>query len=200
MVMDILVVDTVTVAAAKGLGIAKLLLRSCHSSNNLSMADSYAEQSSSSSPSARVLQISSVIFPIDAVAPPPVKSNSCRVPRRTLLRRKRRTKRRLSGDDSEGFGDEGFFFGDGGDGPFGGGGFGGSGGGWNFNRFGEGHNWDESSSSYSDPAFDFVYQVLSWIMLSNCLHFSFKKIVRFAADGIVGDDRGKVPRRLAPIC
>lgn len=200
MVVDILVPDTVTVAAAKGLGIAKLLLRSCHSSNNLPMTDSYAEQSSSSSPSARVLQISSVIFPVDAVAPPPVKSY--RVPHRTLLRRKRRTKRRLSGDDSEGVGDEGFFSGDGGDGPFGGGGggFGGSGGGWNFNRFGEGHNWDESSSSYSDPAFDFVYQVLSWIVLSNCPHFAFKKIVRFAAGGIVGADRGKVPRRLAPIC
>ncbi|KAI9126008.1 hypothetical protein K1719_003426 [Acacia pycnantha] len=55
--------------------------------------------------------------------------------------------------------DEGFFFGgDDGNPPFGGGGDGfGS---WNFNQFGEGHNWDDSSSSYSDPAFDFIYQLL----------------------------------------
>ncbi|KAI9121722.1 hypothetical protein K1719_007112 [Acacia pycnantha] len=80
------------------------------------------------------------------------------MPCRTLIRRKRRTKRRLSGGDSGDAGDEGFFFGgDGGNPPFGGGGGFGS---WNFNQFGEGHNWGDSSSSYSDPAFDFVYQVL----------------------------------------
>jgi hypothetical protein len=107
----------------------------------------------------------------------------------------------LSGDDSGG---EGLFFGDGGDGVYGGGsgGFGGGGGGgsdWNFNRFGEGDNPDESS--LPDPAFDFVYQVLSWIMLTNCLHFAVKKIVRIIADGsIVDSDREKVPTRLAPIC
>lgn len=74
------------------------------------------------------------------------------------------------------------------------------GGDWNFNRFGEGENWDEPSS-LQDPAFDFVYRVLSWIMLSNCLHFAVKKIVRIIADGsIVDSDREKVPARLAPIC
>ncbi|XP_028751676.1 uncharacterized protein LOC114711439 [Neltuma alba] len=202
MVMDILVADTVPLSSAKGLGVAKLLLlRSCCSTCNLSVTDSYAEQSSSSSPpSSRFLQISALILPVDALAPPPVKPNTYRMPRRTVIRRKRRAKRRLSGGDSGDAGDEGFFFGDGGDPPFGGrSGFGG-GGSWNFNRFGEGHNWDDSSSSYSDPAFDFVYQVLSWIMLSNCLHFAFKKIVRDFTDGIMDADREKVPRRMAPIC
>jgi hypothetical protein len=42
---------------------------------------------------------------------------------------------------------------------------------------------------------------LSWIMLTNCLHFAVKKIVRIIADGsIVDSDREKVPTRLAPIC
>lgn len=163
--MDILLSDTVSVATA-----AKLLLRTTAN-----------------------LQISSAVLPVDAVAPPPVRSTACTIPRRTLLRRRRRIKRKLSGGD--GSGDEGLFFGDGGDG---GGGFGGSGGGggWNFNNYGGGDDWDESSSSVPDPAFDFVYQVLSWIMLSNCLHFAFKKILRIVLDA----DREKVPRRLAPIC
>lgn len=188
MMVDILVAaDTVAVTAAKGL----CVLRSCNSSCSVSVTDSGADQ------------ISAMIQPYDAVAPPPVKPGIYRMPRRTLLRRKRRTKRRLSGDDPGDAGDEGFFFGDGGDGPFGrGGGFGGSGGGWNFNRFGDEHNdWDEPSSSIPDPAFDFVYQMLSWIMLSNCLHFALKRIVRIVADGaIVDSDREKVPARLAPIC
>ncbi|XP_061349238.1 uncharacterized protein LOC133294564 [Gastrolobium bilobum] len=183
MISTMIVSETVTVTAAVGLRV----LPSCQSSCNFSIADSGTEQ------------ISAMIMPYDAVAPPPVKPAAYKVPRRrTLLRRKRRTKRRLSDDGSGDAGDEGFFYGDGGDGPFGGGGggFGGSGGGggWNDNRFGDGHNWDEPS--LPDPAFDFVYQVLSWIMLSNCLHFSFKKIVRIVADSA----REKVPARLAPIC
>ncbi|OIV91690.1 hypothetical protein TanjilG_26543 [Lupinus angustifolius] len=125
-----------------------------------------------------------------AVAPPPVKSTARKMHRRNNLRRKRRIKRKLSGDE---FGNEGFF-GDGGDS---GGGFGGSGGGgWNFNNFGGGGDWDESSSSVPDPAFDFVYQVLSWIMLSNCLHFAFKRILQIILDA----DREKLPRRFTPIC
>ncbi|XP_028795870.1 uncharacterized protein LOC114751356 [Neltuma alba] len=198
-VVHFLVADTTIGAASNGIGVAKILLRNFHACNTLSLIDSYAEQSSSSSPSARALQISSVSSnAVDAVASPPAKSCSCRVPRRTLLRRKRRNKRRLSGDDSENVGDEGFLSGDGGDGPSGGndGGFGG--GGWNYNGFGEGRDGDESSSSHSDPAFDFVYEVLSWIMLSNCLHFAFKKIIRSAADGIVGADRGKVLGKPVP--
>lgn len=196
--MDIFVADTVKLASAKGFGVANvLLLRTCYSAANLSVTDSYAEQSSSSSSStSRYLQISGAILPVDAVAPPPVKCNTYTVPRRTHLRRKRRAKRRLCGGDSWDTGNEGFFSGDGGDLPFGGGG-----GGWNFGGSGGGHNdWDDSSSSYSDPAFDFVYQVLSWIVLSNCLHFAFKKITRFLTDGFVDGDRGKLPRRLAPIC
>ncbi|XP_027333034.1 uncharacterized protein LOC113847904 [Abrus precatorius] len=188
MITMMMVADTVAVTAAKGLAV----LRICQSTCTFSIADSGADQ------------ISAMIQAYDAVAPPPVKPSTYRIPRRTLLRRKRRTRRKLSGDDSGDAGNEEFFFGDGGDGPFGGGGgggFGGSGGGWNFNRFGGGHNWDEPSSSLPDPAFDFVYQVLSWIMLSNCLHFAFKKIVRIVAAGsIVDSDREKVPARLAPIC
>lgn len=185
MITVMMVADTVAVTTAKGLGV----LRACQSTCNFSLAD----------------QISAMIQTYDAVAPPPVKPTTYRLRRRTLLRRKQRTKRRLSGDDSGDAGNEGFLFGDGGDGPFGGGGdFGGGGvggGGWNFNRFGGGNNWDEPSSSVPDPAFDFVYQVLSWIMLSNCLHFSFKRIVRIVAAGsIVDSDREKVPARLVPIC
>jgi hypothetical protein len=177
-----MIADTVTVTAAKSLGILR--------GYQFSIADSSTDQ------------ISAMIHPCDAVAPPPVKPSTHRIPRRTITRRRRRTRRKLAGDDSGG---EGLFFGDGGDGVFGGGsggfGGGGSGGGsdWNFNRFGEGDNHDERS--LPDPAFDFVYQVLSWIMLTNCLHFAIKKIVRIIADGsIVDSDREKVPTRLAPIC
>ncbi|ESW26305.1 hypothetical protein PHAVU_003G108000 [Phaseolus vulgaris] len=187
MINIMMVADTVAVTAAKGLGV----LRACQSTCNLSLTDSAADQ------------ISSMIQPYDAVAPPPVKPVTYRQRRRTLLRRKQRTKRILSGDHTGDAVNDGFLFGDGGDGSFGGGsGFGGGGGsGWNFNRFGGGHNWDEPSSSVPDPAFDFVYQVLSWIMLSNCLHFSIKKIVRIVAAGsIVDSGREKVPSRLVPIC
>lgn len=119
---------------------------------------------------------------------------------RTLARKKNRTRKRsLAGDDGE----EDGFFGDGDDGPFGGsGGCGGGGKGWNFDGF-RGQNWedDESSSpSFSDPAFDFVYEVISWIALSNCIHFAFKKVVRIVADGIGDASREKVPVRYVPVC
>ncbi|CAI8610692.1 unnamed protein product [Vicia faba] len=178
----IMIADTVTVIAAKSICILR--------GYQFSIADSSPEQ------------ISAMIHPCDAVAPPPVKPSTHRTPRRTLTRRRRRTRRKLSGDDSGG---EGLFFG--GDGGFGGGsgGFGGSGGGgggdWNFNRYGEGDNWGEHSRSLQDPAFDFVYKVLSLIMLWNCLYFAVKKIVRIVSDGsIVDSDREKVPTSLTPIC
>ncbi|GAU48161.1 hypothetical protein TSUD_198190 [Trifolium subterraneum] len=177
-----MIADTVTVTAAKSIGILR--------GYQFSIADSSTDQ------------ISAMIHPCDAVAPPPVKPSTHRMPRRTITRRRRRTRRKLSGDDS---GSDGLFFGDGGDGVFGGGsgGFGDGGGGgsgdWNFNRFGEGDNFDERS--FSDPAFDFVYQWLSWIMLWNCVYFAYKKIVRIIADELIVDsDREKVPTRLAPIC
>ena len=87
------------------------------------------------------------------------------------------------------------------DGPFNNGGGGGGGGGsWNFGGFG-GANWEGySSNSYNDPAFDFVYEVLSWIVLSNCLHFAFKKVVRIVADVFGDPAREKVPMRLEPVC
>ncbi|KAH7513402.1 uncharacterized protein LOC107433213 [Ziziphus jujuba] len=187
-----LIADTVAVATAKGLGLA--IRRQCLTSGR---QISISEQLSTFA--GGFLKISAVIFPVDALAPPPVKSYSYRTLPRTLLRKKRRSKRKfLSGDDSEDGGEEeeedgGFF---GGDGPFfsggSGGGRGGSGRGWNFDRFG-GHSWDESSSSSSsDPAFDFVYEVISWIALSNCVHFAFKKVIRIVADGIGDGGREKV--------
>ncbi|KHN03337.1 hypothetical protein glysoja_004363 [Glycine soja] len=102
MITIMMVADTVAVTAAKGLGV----LRAYQSTCNFSVAD----------------QISAMIQTYDAVAPPPVKPTTYRLRRRTLLRRKQLTKRRLSGDDSGDAGNEGFLFGDGGDGPFGGGG------------------------------------------------------------------------------
>ncbi|RVW40023.1 hypothetical protein VitviT2T_006051 [Vitis vinifera] len=185
-----LIADTVS----QGLSFAKILLRGHNvvSNNHLSVFDS-SEQSST----AGVLQISAMIFPVDALAPPPVRSNSCKTARRTSLRRKRRTRRRSLTGDSENGEDFGFL-GDGGDdGPFGG--FGGGGRGWNFDRFG-GHNWDESPSSSSDPAFDFVYEVICWIALSNCVHFAFKRVVRIFADDIGDASREKVPFRFASMC
>ncbi|KAH7573523.1 hypothetical protein ACOSP7_007255 [Xanthoceras sorbifolium] len=173
--MDIaLIADNVTVATSQTLGFAKFLLRRHH------------------------YLISSAILPTDALAPPPVRSTSCRTAPRTLTRKKRRTKRRssTSGDDSDGSGEgDGFFGGGSDDGPFGGGGYGGRG--WNFDGFG-GQNWDESSQWWSSNgfAFGFVYEVIYWIALSNCVHFAFKKMVRIVTD----TDRDKVPIRLTPIC
>lgn len=179
--MDIsLIADSVNVATAQGLGFAKFLLRRhCVASNN------------------NHLSISAVLLAVGALAPPTVRSNYSRNARRMLIRKKRRTRRRSSrGGDSEDGEGEGFF-GDGGDGPFGGG-SGGGGSGWNSDGF-EGHSWDESSSS-SDPALDFVYEVICWIALSNCVHFAFKKMVRIMADGIGDAEREKVPMRLTSIC
>ncbi|XP_028119760.1 uncharacterized protein LOC114317247, partial [Camellia sinensis] len=136
---------------------------------------------SSSSVAARILQISTV-------GAPPVKSNYLKTSRRTLIRKRRRTWRRsLIGGGADDGEDDGFF-GNGNDvgGPFGGG----DGGGWNFDRFGW-SNWDESSSFF-DPAFDFVYEVISWIALSNCLHFALKKVLRILADGM-GDQARETP-------
>ncbi|KAJ0093521.1 uncharacterized protein LOC116135576 [Pistacia vera] len=158
--MDIaLLSDTVSLATSQTLGLAKLILRQPY-------------------------LLSAAILPMDALAPPPVKSSSPRTARRTLLRKKRRTKRRSfsGGDDSEDSGEgDGFFGGGNDDGIFGGGGYGGRG--WNFDGFGD-QNWDESSRwSSNDFAFDFVYEVIYWIALSNCVHFAFKKVLRSVADG-----------------
>ncbi|KAK3027727.1 hypothetical protein RJ639_042467 [Escallonia herrerae] len=167
-----LISDAAAVAATHGLGFAKFLLHRHHLAGNL--------------------QISAVIFPVDAVAPPPVKSSFKFAPRKSV-RKTRRTKRKsLTGGGSEG--EDSGFFGDGGDGggPFGGGG---GGSGWSYEGFG-GADWEDSSSSWSDPAFDVVYEVISWIVLSNCLHFAFKKVLRIVADGYGDQAREKV----TPIC
>ncbi|KAK9136805.1 hypothetical protein Sjap_007399 [Stephania japonica] len=151
------------------------------------------------------LSVSAAISPTDSVAPPIVRSSSCRTVPRTLARRSRTRKRSAA----DGGGEDDGLFGDGDDGPFGGSGSGPSGGGrgWNFGDFGG--NWEDdedssssssSSPSYFDPAFDFVYEVISWIALSNCVHFAFKKVVRIVGDGI-GDaaSREKVPVRYVPV-
>ncbi|KAB5537350.1 hypothetical protein DKX38_014883 [Salix brachista] len=187
--MDVsLIADTVSIGTQQTLGSTNLLL--LHRQNCINLAD----QSS---------QICAVI--VDALAPPPVKSKTSR---RTLLRKRRRTRRRSQTDgDSGGFGEEyGFFCGGDGGGLFGGGGggYGGGGRGWNFDKF-EGHNWDEPSwwfsSRSSGFAYGFVYEVIYWIALSNCVHFAFKKVVRIVADGIGDTERGKaVPLRLTTMC
>ncbi|XWS14125.1 hypothetical protein CRYUN_Cryun36dG0096500 [Craigia yunnanensis] len=204
--MDLsLICDTLTVATSQGVGFAKLILDRYHyfaGNSFLSLSDSFADNLG-------IFNVTAAIVPFDAVAPPPVKPNSYKTLPRTLLRRKRRTKRKLfSGDESNDGEDYGFFFGSYGDdgyGPFGGGGGGGSswgGSGWNFGGFG-GQNWDESSSSspWTVNALDFVYEVICWIALSNCVHFAFKKVVRIVANGIEeAGNREKVPMRLASVC
>ncbi|KAK9076069.1 hypothetical protein SSX86_004402 [Deinandra increscens subsp. villosa] len=148
-------------------------------------------------------QFYALIVPIDAIAPPTTKPRTT-APKK-LARKRCRVKRSSKTDggdhdhDRDIFGNEdggGFF--DGGDGPFGGGGGGRGGGGGD--RF-DGFNWEESlPDSPSDPAFDFVYGVLSWIVFSNCLHFALKKVIRIVADGVSDPDRQKVPVRFSPIC
>ncbi|XP_076920664.1 uncharacterized protein LOC143581867 [Bidens hawaiensis] len=122
----------------------------------------------------RTPEIRSQTLPIDAVAPPPVKPTT--IPKSHTTKRSRVKRRRKL--DGAGADDGGFF---GGDGPFGGGGGGnnGNGDGGGFNEF----NWGESAPSPSDPAFDFVYELLTWFVLSNCLLFAFKRVVRIVVDG-----------------
>ncbi|KAK6254456.1 hypothetical protein QQP08_013926 [Theobroma cacao] len=208
--MDLsLICDTLTVATSQGLGFAKLILdRHHYFAGNGCLCLS----SESSADNLGILHVTATIVPVDVVAPPPAKPNSYKTLPRTLLRRKRRTKRTsFSGGEPNDGEDYGFFFAsDGGDGygPFGGGGGGGGGSswggsGWNFGEFG-GQNWDESSSSsspWTGTALDFVYEVICWIALSNCVHFAFKKVIRIVANGIEdAGDREKVPMRLASVC
>ncbi|KAI3728083.1 hypothetical protein L6452_16711 [Arctium lappa] len=179
-----LISDTLTTIATKyghgyGLGLSNFVTdRHC---------SSYDQQ----------LQINAIMVPIDAIAPPLVKP---RTTPKKLARKRCRVKRssKTDGDDAYIDEDGGGFF-DAGDGPFGGGGGGDGGGGSgdNFDRF----NWDESlPASPSDPAFDFVYEVLCWIVFSNCLHFAFKRIVRILADGVSVPQRRKVQLRFTPLC
>ncbi|GMJ02079.1 hypothetical protein like AT3G06780 [Hibiscus trionum] len=173
-----LICDTLTISTCQGLGFAKLILdRHPYLAGNNCLSLS----SDSSAGNLGIFHVTAGIVPIDAVAPPPVKPNSYKTLPRTILRRKRRTKRKLfTGEDSNDSEDYGFLFG--GDGGGGYGNFGGGGGGgsnWNFGGFG-GQNWDGSSSPspWTGTALDFVYEVISWIALSNCVHFAFKKMVR----------------------
>ncbi|KAK1430712.1 hypothetical protein QVD17_13656 [Tagetes erecta] len=129
----------------------------------------------SSSDDHRRLETRAQTLPIDAVAPPPVKPSI--IPK-THTRKRSRVRRKRKVDDhgaDDGGGYDGGFFGGGSFG--GGGGNNGDGGGF------DGFNFDDSSSSSSDPAFDFVYEALTWFVLSNCLHFAFKRVVRIFVDG-----------------
>ncbi|KAE8736028.1 Ribosomal protein L19e family protein isoform 1 [Hibiscus syriacus] len=204
--MDIsLICDTLTVATSNVVGFANLILDPHHqfaANVCLSLSSDY------SSDNLGILQVTAGMVPFDAVAPPPTKPNSYKTLPRTLLRRKRRTKRMLFGGEDSNDGDvHGFFFssdGSDGYGPFGGGGGGSNwgGSGWNFGEFG-GQNWDDSSlsSPWTVNAMDFMYEVIFWIALSNCVHFAFKKVVRIVANGIgEAGEREKVPMRLISVC
>ncbi|CAF2102830.1 BnaA05g30640D [Brassica napus] len=191
-----LIAETVAFSTAKqcvAFGSSLLLL---NRANHVSFtADSLVDQS----PAGIVQASAAVIFPVDAIAPSPVRSSSYKTIRR--IRKRRRAKRVSYGGDSEDGGDFGRFLLEGGfggsDGPFGFGG-GGGGKGWNYGGGGGGGNWDESSSSssWSDPAMEFVYEVICWIALSNCVHFAFKRIVRIVTDG----EREKLNLTLSPVC
>ncbi|OWM88138.1 uncharacterized protein LOC116206582 [Punica granatum] len=192
--MDLLLMtDNLTSAAARGLGFANLILLR-RSMASVSLSEPSTDQSP---PASSPLQISTAIFP-------PVQSNSCKTLPRRILRKRRSTRRiSFSGDDSDGVGDYAPYGDDsaGGYGPFDGGSgfYGGGSGGWSFGGYGS-----DDSSSRSHPgsrfAFDFIYEVICWIALSNCVHFAFKKVVRIAADVVADAGRGKVPIRLTAMC
>lgn len=178
--------DVQTSATTQALGFANLLLLR-RSNAFISLSDSVPDQPP---PSALVLQV----------------SNSCKtLPRKRLTKRRRTKRTSFSGDDSNGSGDGGFYADenfDGGSGfssGGGGGGAGDSGGGWGF-----GGNYSDDSSSWSHSgsrfAFDFIYEVIYWIALSNCVHFAFKKVLRTTADVVSDVDRDKVPMQLVTVC
>lgn len=119
---------------------------------------------------------------VDVTAPPPVRVAAPRSFTLSTRRVRRKTSKGGGGDDgSEWFSD------DGGDSGSFGGGYGSGGGGdsrrgWPYGWNGEnwGSNWDEAS----DSAFNFVYRIACWISLSHCLHYAFKKAVRFVQNGV----------------
>ncbi|KAL8167166.1 hypothetical protein V2J09_008665 [Rumex salicifolius] len=156
--------------------LAKHLVDRALSSNHLSVA------------AAGNIQISVLLSAVDVVASPPVRSTTIRMPARALRKRRlcRTRRRRPSSGGSE---EDSLFGGGGDDGPFDGSG---GGGGWNSDGF-SGFGWDDSSSSPADPAFDFVYEVVCWLVFSNCLHFAYKKVVRLLTAGCADDGREKVP-------
>ncbi|GJW00266.1 hypothetical protein Tco_1555517 [Tanacetum coccineum] len=118
------------------------------------------------------LHITAQALPTDAVAPPPVKPTVIPTSR---AKSRARVKRKIKTADE---GSDGGVDGGGGGGFFGGGGGSGDGGGF---------GWDESDPTPVDPAFDFVYELLSWFVLSNCLYFAVKRVVRIVVDGSADD-------------
>ncbi|XP_042520747.1 uncharacterized protein LOC122094124 [Macadamia integrifolia] len=189
------IADAVAVTTTHCIGFSNSILgpHCCNSLSHLSILCG-----SSSEHATGILSITAGISAV--IAPPAIRSNTYRTAPRTFTRQRRRTRRRSSTGDSDDGAEDGFF-GDGDDGPFGGGHSGGSGGRrWNFDGYG-GFDWEESSySSFSIPALDFIYEVICWIALSNCMHFAFKKLARIVADGIGDPSRDKVPMRLVSMC
>ncbi|KAI6684131.1 hypothetical protein NL676_030044 [Syzygium grande] len=206
--MDVAVVaDALAVMAnPESPAIAKLLL--------LRRSGIFISLSDLSGTAASPLHVSVLMNAVDAVVPPPVRSDPHRTFARAVLRRSRRAKRRpRRSAGGSGEGDGGALDGDGvGDGPFGGGfgfsgggsGGGGGGQGWNFDGFG-GQSWDDSQRRPpwgSGFALDFIYEVIHWIALSKCIHFAFKRVARIAAESMIGDAqrRVKAPARLTAVC
>nr|AAK96479.1 AT3g06780/F3E22_8 [Arabidopsis thaliana]AAL31247.1 AT3g06780/F3E22_8 [Arabidopsis thaliana] len=69
-----LIADTVTVCTAKqGIAFGKSLLQRLDLANHISFADSVVDHQS---PGGGIVQASAIIFPVDAIAPPPVRSSS----------------------------------------------------------------------------------------------------------------------------
>ncbi|KAK4770895.1 hypothetical protein SAY87_031427 [Trapa incisa] len=112
---------------------------------------------------------------------------SCKI--NTIHRSRRRTKRRLHiGRDLGGEDNFWYYLVPGGFGPIDGGGSGfngGQGGGGRNSGWFGGHSWGDEPSfpprRISGFAADFFHEVVSWIALSECLHFAFKKVVRAVA-------------------
>ncbi|ERN03337.1 uncharacterized protein LOC110007012 [Amborella trichopoda] len=126
--------------------------------------------------------ISATLSPLDAAAPPPVKKRRTFKAAPRALARKTKCKPHVhdmdDGNSGEGF-DNGKF-GDG-DGSFGGGrwNYGGGGGGWD-------SGWEEPlNSAFSS----FFYEVIGWIALSHCVHFSLKKLGRFLETSVNAPER-----------
>lgn len=119
---------------------------------------------------------------VDVTAPPPSRVAAPRSFTLASRRVRRKTSKAGGGDEgSEWFSDDGGDFGNLG-GVYGSGGGGDSRRGWWYGWNGEnwGSNWDDAS----DSAFNFVYRIACWISLSHCLHYAFKKPVRFVQNDV----------------
>lgn len=117
----------------------------------------------------------------DAVAPPPVRSDSYKLAPRTMVLKRRNTKRRFfkgnrGGDDGMDGRDQGPVYG-------GGAGWGGGDNGGRWDPWGE--SWNDEGSRWEedrDAAFGLLYQIACWISLSKCLHFAIQRVMGMGKD------------------